>query len=64
MSDTAKLDALSPLKVLTRGYAVASGEDGHIIRSVGEVHPGQTLSVRVSDGTITANVIEGKKDHE
>ena len=64
VSQTAKLDALSPLKVLTRGYAVASAGDGHIVRSVGEVHPGETLTVRVSDGTITANVIEGNKDHE
>ncbi len=64
VAQTAKLDALSPLKVLTRGYAVASGEDGHIIRSAAEVRPGETIRVRVSDGTICANVIEGNKDHE
>ncbi len=64
VAQTAKLDALSPLKVLTRGYAVASGEDGHIIRSAEEVRPGEIITVRVSDGTITANVIEGNKDHE
>lgn len=64
VAQTAKLDALSPLKVLTRGYAVASAEDGHIIRSAEEVRPGETMTVRVSDGTITATVIEGNKDHE
>ena len=64
VGQTAKLDALSPLKVLTRGYALASDENGHMIRRVDEVRPGDTLTVRVSDGTITATVIEGKKDHE
>ena len=64
IQQTAKLDALSPLKVLTRGYAVASDEKGHIIRSVTEVQPEELLSVRVSDGTICARVTEGKLDHE
>ena len=61
---TSKLDAMSPLKVLVRGYALASDEDGNVIRSAGQVRSGQKISVRVSDGTIQANVIEGVKDHE
>ena len=64
VAQVAKLDAMSPLKVLTRGYAVVSDEDGHIIRSAGEVHPGDALTVRVSDGTFRASVTEGKMDHE
>ena len=64
IATTAKLDAMSPLKVLTRGYAVASDADGNIIRSAGQVTPGDRIRVRVSDGTITANVLEGKTDHE
>ncbi len=64
VAQVAKLDAMSPLKVLTRGYAVVSDDRGHIIRSAGEVKPGAPITVRVSDGTIHANVTEGKMDHE
>ena len=64
VAQTAKLDAMSPLKVLTRGYAVASTQSGAIIRSAAEVKPGEQITVRVSDGSIRANVIEGKMDHE
>lgn len=64
VAQTAKLDAMSPLKVLTRGYAVATAESGSIIRSAKEVRPNEQIAVRVSDGTIHANVIEGKLDHE
>ena len=63
VAQTAKLDALSPLKVLTRGYALASDEAGTIIRSVDQVQPGQTIAVRVSDGQINAK-IEGVNRHE
>ena len=55
-----KLDAMSPLKVLTRGYAVAQNGEGAIIRSVREVTPGEAIAVRVSDGTIDATVTGGR----
>ncbi|MCD7859037.1 MAG: exodeoxyribonuclease VII large subunit [Firmicutes bacterium] len=58
---TAKLDAMSPLKVLTRGYAMAQGEDGAVLRSVSQVEAGDRLHIRVSDGTIHASVT-GKGD--
>ena len=64
VAQVSKLDAMSPLKVLTRGFAVVSDDRGHIIRSAGEVKPGDPITVRVSDGTIHANVTEGKMDHE
>ncbi len=54
-----KLDAMSPLKVLTRGYAVAAKESGRIIRSTRDVTPGEPITVRVSDGTIHAAVTGG-----
>jgi len=47
----ASLDALSPLKVLSRGYAIAQGERG-VIRSVEDTRPGDRLTLRVADGTI------------
>ena len=64
VAQVSKLDAMSPLKVLTRGYAVAADESGRIIRSAGDVQPGDPITVRVSDGIIHANVTEGKMDHE
>ncbi len=64
VAQTAKLDAMSPLKVLTRGYAVATTRSGSVIRSATEVSTGDQITVRVSDGSIHANVVEGKMDHE
>ena len=59
---TAALDAMSPLKVLTRGYAVAENEDGTILRSVKQVKRGERITVSLSDGAITANVLEVKEN--
>ena len=56
ISLTAKLDALSPLKVLSRGYAMAQNDRGEVIRSVKQVDPNQCITVSVSDGSITAAV--------
>ncbi len=58
---TAKLDAMSPLKVLTRGYAMAQKEDAQIIRSVADVTPGDTVRVSLADGAFTATVTEKKE---
>lgn len=53
---SAGLDALSPLKVLGRGYAIARRADGAIISSVGDVTAGDTLALRVTDGEISCQV--------
>ena len=58
----AKLDALSPLKVLSRGYAYATTGTGDVVRSVGQVSPGDDISLRVADGAITATVQDAKAD--
>ncbi len=47
----ASLDALSPLKVLGRGYAIPQGPRG-IVKSVGDVKGGEALSLRLSDGSL------------
>lgn len=53
----AELDALSPLRVLERGYAIALHEaTGRAVRSVSEVHAGDRLRVRVSDGELRARI--------
>lgn len=51
----ASLDALSPLKVLGRGYAIAYGEDG-VRTSAGDFVPGDALRVRFADGSVNATV--------
>ena len=59
---TAKLDAMSPLKVLTRGYAMTQTEDGTVIRSVNQVVPGNNIQISLSDGHVTAAVTEVKEN--
>jgi exodeoxyribonuclease VII large subunit len=52
------LDAMSPLKVLARGYAIATTADGHAVRDAGEVTAGDALLVQVARGRIAATVTE------
>ena len=55
---TAKLDAMSPLKVLARGYSMASDGQGMLLRSVKQIKPGDRLTVRFADGSAAAVVEE------
>ena len=59
---TAKLDAMSPLKVLTRGYAMAQTEGGEVVRSVAQVNPGDQINVSFSDGSLLATVTDVKEN--
>ena len=52
----AALDAMSPLKVLARGYAVATNEKKMIIRSTSDVVNGEALQLQVTDGLIPCRV--------
>ena len=52
-----KLDAMSPLKVLARGYAMAQNEAGSVLRSVKQVEPGVRIAIRLCDGKLTATVM-------
>lgn len=52
---TEKLNALNPLSVMSRGYAVAE-IDGNIIKSVKKIAKGDVLTVKFSDGTVEADV--------
>lgn len=56
----ASLDAMSPLKVLSRGYAVAADADGKLIKSISTVHIGDTLSVTFADGAAQCAVSDVK----
>ena len=53
----ARLDALSPLKVLSRGYAIAQTDDGRAVRSAADLRPGARLQVRVERARIEADVV-------
>ena len=55
---TAALDALSPLKVLSRGYAMAQTEDGSVIKSAGQVEPGDRIKLRLGQGSLHCTVDE------
>ena len=54
----ASLDAMSPPKVLGRGYAIAQREDGHVLTSAQGAAPGDRLSLRLSDGSLECRVEE------
>ncbi len=54
------LDAMSPLKVLGRGYAIASKENGEIVKSVSDANTGDKLCLSVSDGLIKCTVDESE----
>ncbi|HIC15973.1 MAG TPA: exodeoxyribonuclease VII large subunit, partial [Gemmatimonadetes bacterium] len=53
-----KLDALSPLATLRRGYSVASTGDGQILKSVRNFVKGDSFTLRVSDGEVIAEAKE------
>jgi exodeoxyribonuclease VII large subunit len=54
----ASLDALSPLAVLQRGYAMAQGEDGRLLRDTANVSVGDAVKIRLAKGSLTAEVTE------
>ena len=58
VANVSKLDAMSPLKVLTRGYALAHTDDGTLLKSVNQVNAGDRIVVDLSDGKLTASVLE------
>ena len=59
---TAKLDAMSPLKVLTRGYAMVQNGEHTVVRSVKQTFSGDQLSISLSDGILTATVTDSKEN--
>ncbi|MEX0837360.1 MAG: exodeoxyribonuclease VII large subunit [Gemmatimonadota bacterium] len=53
-----RLQALSPLATLQRGYAVARAPDGGVLRSVDDFEAGRPFLVRVTDGTVRAETLD------
>ncbi|MCC8182789.1 MAG: exodeoxyribonuclease VII large subunit, partial [Clostridiales bacterium] len=53
----AGLDAMSPMKVLARGYSMAQNREGHILSSVSQVALGEEITLRLSDGRLNCTVM-------
>lgn len=60
----ARLDALSPLGALARGFAVPLDENGHILRRRADFRPGDPVRLRVVDGEVPLRVQEGEREEE
>ena len=58
LRSVSKLDAMSPLKVLSRGYALVNKNDGTLLRSVSQTEKGEKITVSLQDGKIIAEVAE------
>lgn len=57
-----RLDAMSPLKVMSRGYAVLSHENGRLVTSVLDVQEGEPLIGRLADGTLKLSVLKTQEE--
>src|SRR5205814_10433569 len=49
-----RLDALSPLKILERGYSLARDAEGHVLKRIAQFPPGRAFRLRVRDGEVAA----------
>jgi exodeoxyribonuclease VII large subunit len=52
------LEALSPLKIMERGYSLAYSENGKLVKSAKQVHIKETVRINLSDGIIICKVID------
>jgi exodeoxyribonuclease VII large subunit len=57
-----RLEALSPLKVLERGYSIVQTEDGRIVKRASEAPAGASIRVRLHAGRLAALVRESRTD--
>lgn len=57
-----KLDNLSPLKILSRGYAVLTAEGGKLIKSTEDVKVSDKISIKMNDGVLNANILSVEVD--
>ena len=61
--NTVRVDALSPLSTLSRGYSIAE-RDGRAVKSISELRRGDLLTLRLTDGEATINVLEIRKEKD
>lgn len=55
---TASLDAMSPLKVLERGYSFVTDEEKNMVRSVSQLHDGANVTIHLADGYAQAKIVD------
>jgi exodeoxyribonuclease VII large subunit len=62
----AKLDALSPLKIMERGYSLVYNQNQQLVKSVEQVQPGEYITVNLKDGQLDCQIwgIEERKTNE
>ena len=58
---TAKLEELSPMKILDRGYALVFDASGTLIKDASRLQPGDVITAKVARGTIEAEVKKTRK---
>ena len=54
---TSKLDALSPLKVMARGYAIALDDEGNVIKNAADMEPDMEFDLKLHDGEKRCRVL-------
>lgn len=59
---SAKLDLLSPLQILARGYSLAYDCDGRVIKTVDQVNRGDQIDLKIQDGSIRCTVSDTRRD--
>ncbi len=57
-----KLDALSPLKILERGYSVVRNPEGAVINRLEQIHIGDDVEISLKDGKANCSVVSIKED--
>ncbi|MDF1496214.1 exodeoxyribonuclease VII large subunit [Caproiciproducens sp. CPB-2] len=63
-SVSGRLNALSPLATLSRGYSIIYGQDGHVVTRVSDVKTGERISVLLNEGTLGCVVDSMEEKHE
>lgn len=58
LGTVAKIEAMSPLKVLSRGYSICSKENGEVIRRSSQLQKGEIFNVRLGEGSVSCSMID------
>ncbi|MCI9628266.1 MAG: exodeoxyribonuclease VII large subunit [Eggerthellaceae bacterium] len=61
LATSSRLEDLSPLRVLARGYSITKIKDGDVVGAIEDVSSGSMIEVLVSDGTIDCEVLSTKR---
>jgi len=59
---TAEINALSPVRILERGYALVFDSSGALLKDAAQLAPGEEISARLARGSFTAEVKDAKPD--